>query len=228
LDQKLKSPEFGEIVLRLLHHEALASQEKVEEHELRDLVERLSVVAVYGVDKVRTQLRYRNVIPCSERDKLCFKRKVEGHKAGMFKWHIYMQNDCSLQLELLVPLAEIIDGIVDGRLRKSALYLLPALQCSQEAMPSMLDAHNVIDDHSRPSMATALLPVLGRSVSESHIAKLSPVLSGLETGRYVGYRVTPEDQLVYGMIKDCVLNGYLVDIGQPNPINANPDDLLTF
>ena len=226
LRQKLKSPEFGDIVLRLLHHEALTSQEKVEERELLALVKRLTDVVVYGVDKVRTQLRYRDIIPSSERDKLCFKHKVLDPVSN---WHIYIQNNCTLGLDLLVPLSGIIDSIVDGKLRKSVLFLLPVLQCSNEDMSMILDGHNIMDDHSRPSMAKSLLPSLGTLVSEPHTANLSPVLAqSMVIGRYVCYRASADEGLVYGVVKKIVLDEYFVDIGAGIDIKATVDHLLQF
>ena len=143
LNGRISSETFAKMVLRLLHHEVICNQESMEREEMRSLVERLSVIRVFAIEEVRTHLKYKKVIPNSERERVCFLKKVQSPLPNVYRWHIYIKNGSKIQMELLVPLADTIDKILDGRLKKSALYLLPLFSCSDESMSETLDEYNI-------------------------------------------------------------------------------------
>ncbi|NPA71707.1 MAG: hypothetical protein GXO35_02635, partial [Gammaproteobacteria bacterium] len=144
LNEKLSSLEFNTMVDRLMYHEAVCSQQNVDPQSLADLSQRLSVTRVFAVNCVRTQLKYKKVIPDSESTKICFVQRISEPRSELTKWHIYVDERYDLQMELLVPLADIVDKILDGRLRKSALYLLPLLANSTDkSLAEILDEFNI-------------------------------------------------------------------------------------
>ena len=223
----IKSSEFCVMMVRLLCHEAIGNHEAVDTDEMQKLVERLSVTSMSSVKMVRTCLTYNNkVIKESESDKICFVKKIQGHRADLFEWQIFIRSDCIMGPKLFVPLSDIIDHILDCRMGKTTMYMHLLFECTPNEMKGVLDYHNIVDEFKSSSIR--LLPILGSPVYEPKTT-LTNTFSDIETGQYVGYCYSmSEVDMIHGLVKDRMASGkYLIDIGL-DTLEAAKEQLFKF
>lgn len=207
LAQRLTCEVFMKAVMRLVRHETHRSGRKLEEQSMFDILDRLSTIHVYAVSQLQTHLTYKGrSIKGSQVDKSCFVEKVLGRPDT---WNVYIREDAKLEQDLLIPLADVINSILNGILRDSVLFLLPILACSLDKIDSKLDSLNVRLDQSQATKRASTLPSPGTPVHPDH-----QLLLHQDDGKhfmvdqYVGYRGTPDAEPVYAKIVEGASDEY--------------------
>ncbi len=242
LNDRIKSEAFLHAVGRLIHHEAHRTNHKVtQQEEIENVLKRLSLITVHGVDQVRTHLIYKDKpIRGSEVEKTCFVQKVTGASLDIVSWNVYIQNESRLDQDLLIPLAEVINTILSGCLHASVLYLLPILACEESQMQKKLDSLNVRLDHTNSNSAwseadqgPSVFPTLGTAVDEQHRKMLRPGENDFQSGEYVGYQKDPESPVLHGCLREetvteAATHVYMVDIGADQDSVAQTSQLLKY
>jgi len=234
LASRLKSDQFQQAVVRLVRHEAFKSGRKIDDETMFSVLDRLTTISVYTTTQLMTHLVFKGrPIHGSQAVKSCFVERLDTGVSGVHHWNIFIQdtNDlgepspADLSQDLLISLAGVINDILSGILRDSVLYLLPALSClNPDDIASRIDHLNVRVDHSLKSATAAnrtaaTLPVLGNPVDE-HAKQFGRCgeQSVFRPGDYIGYRETPDDEMVYGRVREELLSPddvhvYLLDLG---------------
>lgn len=236
LSERLKSERFLQAVVRLVRHEAHKKGQKLEEHIMFSVLDRLSTISVYTVPNVMTHLSFKGKpIAGSEMEKVCFVERLPGANTDLHIWNIYMRDDMSFSQELLIPLAEVVNSILSGMLHDSVLYLLPVLSCPEEQIQTKLDHLNIRLDHSSHVAARApTMPLAGSPVDE----EIQPFCSWGQLeflpGEYIAYRNDPADLFVYGVVREELMSPnddrvYLLDLGKgQDGIIASVSSLYKF
>lgn len=236
LSERLKSERFLQAVVRLVRHEAHKKGQKLEEHIMFSVLDRLSTISVYTVPNVITHLSFKGKpIAGSEMEKVCFVERLPGANTDLHIWNIYMRDDMSFSQELLIPLAEVVNSILSGMLHDSVLYLLPVLSCPEEQIQTKLDHLNIRLDHSSHVAARSpTMPLAGSPVDE----EIQPFCSWGQLeflpGEYVAYRNDPADSFVYGVVREELMSPnddrvYLLDLGKgQDGIIASVSSLYKF
>ena len=177
LSVRLRSAVFLSAIDRLARHEAHLRSTEPDSERIADATNRLSTINVHGVvGDVVTELVYRDKpVDGSQLQKACFVEKPTqlGHVA---QWHVYVSNNADLSLDLLVPLADVINDIMSGLLRDAVLYLQPIITCpTEDDIGPTLNSLNVREHRTTTgSEQHPLIPRPGDPVSDTHLTSLKP------------------------------------------------------
>lgn len=213
LEDKIKSAEFHKAVLRLIkHHQHTAGKTSTcdSDEYISAVVDRLSVIEIFAVPDMKTHLLYRNKpIESSETSKTCH---VCSHLSpgGDTMWQVYVEEGASLDHELLIPLANVINTILGGMLKEAVLFIIPLLTSPVGVMNRTLNKLNIKEDNytvNESSRTPALYPVLGDTVSEAHRRLLSRVSGCLEPDEWAGYQQSDDQSVVYCRVHEEVIGG---------------------
>ena len=91
----------------------------------------------------------------------------------VLKWQVYIRNDADLSLDTLVPVAEVVNGMLSAYLGDAVLYLLPILKCEEAQINDKLDALNVRQDHSSTqNIKSSHIPKPGDSIQADDLVCL--------------------------------------------------------
>ena len=234
LSARLRSAVFLSAIDRLARHEAHLRSTVPDSERVADATNRLSTICVHGVvGDVVTELVYRDQpVDGSRLRKACFveKRTQLGHAA---QWPVYVSNNADLSLDLLVPLADVINEIMSGLLRDAVLYLQPIIACpTEDDIGPTLNNLNVREHRRTPgSERHPLIPRPGDPVSGTHLTSLGPRKRPFSEGEYVGYEENTGHPVVYGIVKKPRLSGSsacLVTVGKRKEVTAVDAQLYTF
>ena len=235
LSVRLRSAVFLSAIDRLARHEAHLRGIEPDSKRIAAAANRLSTIKVHGVvGDVVTELVYRDKpVDGSQMKKACFVEKPHqlGHVA---KWRVYVSSDADLSLDLLVPLADVINEIMSGLLREAVLYLQPIIACpTEDDIGPTLDNLNV-REHRTPtgSGQHPLIPRPGDPISDTHQTSLKPGNQRpFSMGEYVGYKKHYSHPVVYGVIRNSRLPGSgacLVTVGDRKDVTAVDSQLYEF
>ena len=235
LSVRLRSAVFLSAIDRLARHEAHLRGIQPDSERIAAATNRLSTINVHGVvGDVVTELVYRDKpVDGSHMKKACFVEKP--HQLGhIAKWRVYVSSDADLSLDLLVPLADVINELMSGLLRDAVLYLQPIIACpTEDDIGPTLDNLNV-REHRAPtgSGQHPLIPRPGDPVSDTHQTSLKPGnQQPFSMGDYVGYKAHDSLPVVYGVIRNPRLPGSgacLVTVGERKDVTAVESQLYEF
>ena len=219
LNRRLKSELFLEAIIRLIRHEAFKSGRKMDEQAMFDFTDRLSTITLYSVKVVKTNLTFRGKpIYGSDVYKACYVEKIQGAVPHLHEWYVYINEDATLDQELLIPLAEKINSILGGILGDSVLYLLPILGCDDDQIQKKLDSLNVRMDHCQTRTRSPTLPAPGTEVPQDLQKLLEQSGGEITSGEYVAYIEQPGSACIYATVSEEVMGTsdkkvYLVNLG---------------
>ena len=187
LRQQLTSTAFAQGVVRLIRHEHHRSARKLQAEVVLSVQNKLKSIHVYGVQQVMTFLEYESDrITGSEAESECFVEKHLDEETGEPLWHIYIQSSATLNEELLVSVAEVVNRIVGGLLNNSVHYLQPILSCQAQAITGVLNRLKIRpDDSVKGKQPTLPLPGHFIPLEDHHL--LCDDFMKFEKGEYVGY-----------------------------------------
>ena len=228
IKMRLNSEILMKALARLIRHECYTSGQEVQGPELFSVIDRLQTVKVFGVDKVIMALENNGKrVPNSEKETSCFVEKYQ--EFGNEVWNIYVRKDASPTQDLLIKLADVINTILKGMLKKSVLYVIPLLTCDEDKIIETLDNFNIWTDHQAKSAKQSLLPASGAIVPENVRQMLyqkgpKRLKASYDVGDFVAYEgEESSEKMVYAIIRECLGemevgqnqggNVYLVDIG---------------
>ena len=227
LSARLRSAVFLGAIDRLARHEAHRRGIEPDTARIADATDRLSTINVHGVvGDVVTELVYKDEsVVGSQLKKTCFVEK-------RIQWHVYVSSDAELSLDLLVPLADVINEIMSSLLRNAVLYLLPIISCqSEDDINTALNNLNVREHHATVGIGRVLQ--LGDPIPETKMACLMAGERDFDVGEYVGYKEDDTEPIVYGIIKeqrmspsDC--STYIVTIADSSDVMADDVQLYKF
>ena len=236
LSARLRSAVFLDAIDRLARHEAHCRGIEPDTARIADATNRLSRINVHGVvGNIVTELVYGDKpVVGSELKKTCFVEKP--HQPGRVKkWHVYVSSDADFSLDLLVPLAGVINEIMSGLLRDAILYLQPIMSCqSEDDINTTLNNLNVHEHHATAERErTRLVPRPGDQIPETHIPWLKTGDRAFDVGEFVGYKKDDSHPVLYGIIKEQQLSTpesgtYFVTIGESSDVMADDAQLYTF
>ena len=193
LRHQLNSRAFCLGLQRIIKHEQRRSGQKVGQEQMDVIQYTLKRIRVFGVQKLETYLSYKKVkIPQSECECECFQDRSFNIDENEDQWNIYVDNTQTMNDELLVSVAEVVNKIAGGLLRNSVHYLQPIISCAPHAISKVLDRLKVRPDHS-VDFRQPTLPVPGSfiPVEEHHLLKEDFEL--YHPGEYVGYELEDDD-----------------------------------
>ena len=233
LGARLRSAVFHGAIDRLARHEAHCRGIEPDTARIDDATDRLSTINVHGVvGDVVTELVYRDKpVVRSQLKKTCFVGKPNQLEHDS-QWHIYISSDAELSLDLLVPLAGVINDTMSSLLRDAVLYLLPIISCqSEDDINTTLNNHNVREHLTIDESGWDLQP--GDPIPETHMAWLKAGERAFDEGEYVGYKEDDSHPVLYGIIKGqraspSDSSTFLVTIGENSYVIADDDQLYKF
>ena len=243
LRHHLNSRAFSLGIVRLIRHEHHRSGLKgqVDPRVLSRIQDQLKAIRVYGVEKVVTYLTYNGqVIPESTTESECFVDKSYSEEENISVWNIYIDNSVSMNEELLVCVAEVVNRIVGGMLKNSVHYLQPLLSCAPHTIYRVLDRLKIRPDHS-VDFKQPTLPTPGSFIPIEDHHLLRQDFEQFEVGEYVALELEDDETggqtFVYAIIVEKVSTennmGYLtkfrVTVGDDRkPSLAISTDLYKF
>ena len=227
LSARLRSAVFLGAIDRLARHEAYRRGIEPDTARIADATDRLSTINVHGVvGDVVTELVYKDEsVVGSQLKKTCFVEK-------RIQWHVYVSSEAELSLDLLVPLADVINEIMSSLLRNAVLYLLPIISCqSEDVINTTLNNLNVREHHATVGIGRVLQ--LGDPIPETNMACLMAGERDFDVGEYVGYKEDDTEPIVYGIIKEQRLSPsdcstYIVTTGDSSDVIADDVQLYKF
>ena len=233
LSTRLRSPVFLCAIDRLARHEAHRRGIEPDAARIDDATDRLSTINVHGVvGDVVTELVYRDKpVVGSQLKKTCFVGKPNQLEHDS-QWHIYVSSDAELTLDLLVPLAGVINDTMSSLLRDAVLYLQPIISCqSEDDINTTLNNHNVREHLTIDESGWNLQP--GDPIPETQMAWLKAGERAFDEGEYVGYKEDDSHPVLYGVIKGqraspSDSSTFLVTIGKNSNVIADDDQLYKF
>ena len=242
LKYQMQSRAFSHGLSRLLRHEQYRSGQKIPEDVVESIQERLRNIRVLGAAKVVTYLSVEGErIDGSDLESDCF---VESHIINNIElWNIYVARSASLNEELLVSIADVVNGIIGGLLKNSVHYLQPILACAPHSITKVLDRLKIRPDHS-VDFIQQTLPIPGSFVPIDDHHLLREDFDEFETGEYVGYELEDDEvkyasTYIYAIVIEKVSEGgdgnslfcskYEINVGdERNTVIAHSTDLYKF
>ena len=203
--QRLQSEQFQKAVARLVHHEAYKSGQPLQDHTLAEVLDRLSVIKVWSVERLQTVLKCKGcTMSESLSDKSCFFEKVRT-AGNIDSWNIYLHQAASISQDLQILLARDLNTILGGLLRDSALFLLPLLMCPEADMQTRLDAMNIRLDDSSCRAHVRTLPTAGEPIPNIHRQWICSTPGGnFQQGEFVAFKESSEADFVYAVVEEDV------------------------
>jgi len=229
LQRRLNERAFHSAVRRLARHQAHKTGQKLSDEVLYNALDNLSTVKVYAADEISTHLLYKDKhVKGSRMEKKCFVEKILD-PSGTALCNVYVKNDREMSQDLLIPLAEALNSILNGILRDSVLFLLPVLRCVEEDIDVCLNQLNVHSDLSQAIVRMPTLPAPGSVVPD----ELHPLFHDAEAlhlniGDFVALQ-NADGQYVYARLQAFLDDGLCsVDAGENNGSEWSITVLKTF
>ena len=233
LNNRIQSDKFAEAVKLLMQHELRMRNERLPTQTLQDLVSRLSVITVHTVKKVETVLKYKDgkqlVLKDSAMEKVCHVGK--SNIRGNLCWKVYIEKGTQLTYEHIIPLAKVINGILDGRLHDSVLDLLPMLTCQEGEIALKLSGLNVQLGKLQSAVRPTTLPKAGSEMSYEARKQLTECSrKRVKVGDYVGYNTGEPARFHYATVLQIVDDTmYTLNLGwNRDPVTVTSGDFCTF
>ena len=243
LRHQLNSRAFSIGVVRLIRHEHHRLGQRVQQRVLDTIQDQLKTIRVYGGEKVMTYLTYEGVrIPGSETQTQCFVDKTYDYIQRQNIWSIYIDNSVSMNEELLVSVAEVVNRIVGGMLKNSVHYLQPILSFPPHSISSVLDRLKIRQDHS-VDFKQPTLPNPGTFIPLEDHHLLKEDFEEFEPGEYVALELEDDVSggqtfiyaIIIGQYEDhaydsgLFLTRYKINVGdERKPSLAIVTDLYKF
>ena len=242
LRYQIQSRAFSHGLSRLLRHEQYRSGQKIPADVVETIQERLRNIRVLGAAKVVTYLSVEGErIVGSDLESDCF---VESDIINSIElWNIYVARSASLNEELLVSIADVVNGIIGGLLKNSVHYLQPILACAPHSITKVLDRLKIRPDHS-VDFIQPTLPIPGSFVPIDDHHLLREDFDEFETGEYVGYELEDSEDkyaptYIYAIVLEKISEGgdgnslfcskYEINVGdERNTVIAHATDLYKF
>jgi len=194
LRHQINSRAFSHGITRLLRHEYHRSRQKLSAEIIEATQEKLKSIRVYGAELVMTYLSYEGQrIPGSELESDCFVDSAF-NEDNEEEWTIYVARSASLNEEMLVSVAEVINRIIGGLLKNSVHYLQPILACAPHGISKVLDRLKIRPDHS-VDFVQPTLPVPGSFVPMEDHHLLREDFDEFDPGEYVGYELEDDEDV---------------------------------
>ena len=233
LNNRIQSDNFVKALKQLLQHEVRMRNERLHTQTLQDLVSRLSVITVHTVKKVETVLKYKYgkqlVLKDSAMEKVCHVKK--SNIRDNLCWKVYIEKGTQLTYEHIIPLAKVINGILDGRLHDSVLDLLPMLTCQEGEIALKLSGLNVQLGKLQSAVRPTTLPKAGSEMSYEARKQLTECSrKTVKVGDYVGYNTGEPARFHYATVLQIVDDTmYTLNLGwNRDPVTVTSGDFCTF
>lgn len=217
LQKRLNEKAFLSAVKRLARHQAHKTGQKLDDGVLYGALDNLSTINVYAAKEIYTHLLYKDKhVKGSRMEKKCFVHKVVDLGGTTF-CNVYVKNDAEMGQDLLIPLAEALNSILNGILKDSVLFLLPILGCKEADINVCLNQLNVHSDLSQTVARMPTLPAPGSVVPEElHQFLQDAEPSLLKVGDFVVVK-DADDKHVYAILRDSLpANLCRLDVGKPD------------
>ena len=241
LRYQIQSRSFSHGIARLLRHEHYRSGQKLPVEVVESVQDNLRNIRVLGASKVVTHLTVEGkIIAGSELESDCF---VESERINQIDlWNIYVARSASLNEELLVSIADVVNAIIGGLLKNSLHYLQPILSCAPHSITKVLDRLKVRPDHS-VDFIQPTLPVPGSFVPIEDHHLLREDFDGFEQGEYVGYELDDDEDkyaptYIYAIVLEKITGDetnslfcskYQINVGDVRQtVTAHATDLYKF
>ena len=207
LKHQLTSKAFSNGVVRLIRHEHRRSGHKVKQAVIDSIQDELKRVHVSAIDRVHTYLTYQGVkIEGSYSEGDCFVDKVQQSGADIAgSWTIFITNSVSMNEELLVSVADVVNKIVGGVLSNSVHYLQPMLSCAPTSIYRVLDRLKIRPDYSVDIKAPTL-PIPGSFIPIEDHHLLREDFAEFSQGEYIGLELDDDESglqtFIYAIVED--------------------------
>ena len=216
LRHQLNSRAFSNGIVRIIRHEHRRSGHKVKQGVLENIQDQLRNVHVYAIEQLLTYLVFGgDRLDGSETESECFVDNTDEDEKGPI-WNIFINNSVTLNEEMLVSVAEVVNRIVGGLLRTSVHYLQPILSCAPHSISKVLDRLKIRPDHSVDVYETTL-PTPGSFIPIEDHHLLKDDFEDFSPGEYVGYELDDDDAGGPTIVYAVIIEKLTIAVGTDTP-----------